>query len=133
MQAIRRMRDAVQGSSVHIQKKAGGTVTFGRKLAPEGSLSHRLAKAARGFPIVCVLALDTSAALAQPSVTQAPASDASTMAYSPQRHDALIAARREGRVTPAQVAATGWGSLQGQMIRLHMDAVQWSRLHACSV
>jgi len=96
------MRDAVQGSSVHIQKKAGGTVTFGRKLAPEGSLSHRLAKAARGFPIVCVLALDTSAALAQPSVTQAPASDASTMAYSPQRHDALIAARREGRVTPAQ-------------------------------
>ncbi|SFO98467.1 poly-beta-1,6 N-acetyl-D-glucosamine export porin PgaA [Variovorax sp. OK605] len=57
-------------------------------------------------PIVCVLAFGTSTALAQPSVPGVDAVDAASQAaaagYDAQRHDALIAARREGRVTPAQ-------------------------------
>jgi biofilm PGA synthesis protein PgaA len=95
---------------VFIQKKAGGTVMVGRKSALACSLSRHLATA-RGFPpIVCMLALGTSAAIAQPS-GRLPDSDASRLsaaashgavAYEAQRHDALIAARREGRVTPAQ-------------------------------
>jgi biofilm PGA synthesis protein PgaA len=93
---------------VFIQKKAGGTVMAGRKRALAGSLSRHLAQAARGFPpIVCVLAFGTSAAVAQPLVTGtaaagAPAVAQDTAAYSAQQHDSLIAARREGRVTPAQ-------------------------------
>ena len=80
----------------------------GRKRALAGSLSRHLAQAARGFPpIVCVLAFGTSAAVAQPLVTgtgaaAAPAVAQDTAPYSAQQHDALIAARREGRVTPAQ-------------------------------
>jgi len=66
-------------------------------------LSQHLASAARGFPsIVCVLAFGASPALAQSLAATPPAADRGTVAYGPQAHDALILARRAGRVTPAQ-------------------------------
>mgnify|MGYP003945515793 FL=1 len=49
-----------------------------------------------------MLAFGASGAFAGPSVTAAPAVDRSASAYDAQRHDALIVARREGRITAAQ-------------------------------
>ena len=49
-----------------------------------------------------MLAFGASGAFAEPSVTAAPAVDRSASAYDAQRHDALIVARREGRITAAQ-------------------------------
>ncbi|MDQ0084947.1 biofilm PGA synthesis protein PgaA [Variovorax boronicumulans] len=49
-----------------------------------------------------MLALGTSAALAQPSVASTPVADQSAPTYDDQRHDALIVARREGRITAAR-------------------------------
>lgn len=98
----------VKGSRVFIQKIAGGTVTAGRKLALYRSLSQHLAPSARGFPsIVYVLAAfgASTAALAQSPVvtTNAPAADhGAGVAYGAQAHDALIVARRAGRITPTQ-------------------------------
>jgi biofilm PGA synthesis protein PgaA len=92
---------------VFIQKIAGGTVTAGRKSALYRSLSRHLASSARGFPsIVCVLAaFGASTALAQSPVvtTNPPGADrGAVVAYGAQAHDALIVARRAGRITPAQ-------------------------------
>lgn len=70
----------------------------GRKAALACSLSHRLAYASQGFPplAACALALVTPTVLAQPSAAIA------ATTYDVRQHDALIVARREGRITAAQ-------------------------------
>lgn len=93
-----------------IHKKDGGTAAAGRNEAPAGSLPRNLARVvrvARGVPpIVCALALGVSQAYADTDAdaraTNPPAADRSAAAYDAQQHDALIVARRAGRITPAE-------------------------------
>lgn len=58
----------------------------------------------RGLPpIVCVLVFGSSTAYAESTVAPSPAAPlGSALAYDASQHDALIVARRAGRITPAQ-------------------------------
>ncbi|WP_432729498.1 poly-beta-1,6 N-acetyl-D-glucosamine export porin PgaA [Variovorax sp. W6] len=78
-----------------------------RSPAPTCSLLRRFAQTAQKFPplpLACTLAFAAPAALAQsqPAPALPVAIDQSTSPYDAHRHDALIVARREGRVTGAE-------------------------------
>ncbi|WP_211231706.1 poly-beta-1,6 N-acetyl-D-glucosamine export porin PgaA [Ottowia thiooxydans] len=89
--------------SIYTQRNRG-TVVAGCEVALAKAVPSCLASAVRGcLPIVCVLTFGAGiASFADAAIAETPSGYGEALAYDLQSHDALIAARRDGRMTAAR-------------------------------